>query len=115
MEKPIVKTSVIQIEVGLNENKIPELIKWQATDSDVDGQVEASTFNFSAWDGQKKEAVSIHLWTTKMTVEEMNFYVFQHLMTLADSYSRASGNKVELELIKNFALEFGKRNNVIKE
>jgi len=114
MSKPIIKTSSIKIEVGLNENKIPEQIKWIATDSDAGGENEAGSFIYSTWDGQKKEALSIHLWTTKMTVEEMNFFVFQHLMTLAESYSRATGNKDELDKIQEFAKDFARRNSVIK-
>lgn len=49
-----------------------------------------------------------------MTVEEMNFYVFQHLMTLADSYSRASAIKSELEFMKNFAVESVKETTLLK-
>ena len=68
----------------------------------------------SIWDGEQKSSLKINLWTKEMMAEEMKFFTFQILDSLADNYKKSVGDeKVSLE-IKNFAKKIGKAINVIK-
>ena len=109
------KSSKIEINVALNEEKHPEKITWEATDSPVGGKQECSSFILSLWDGEAKDNLNIHLWTTKMTVEEMNHFYFRSMMMMADSFERSTQNKTEADTIRAFAKTFGERTKVLKK
>ncbi|HEX8316024.1 MAG TPA: gliding motility protein GldC [Flavisolibacter sp.] len=82
--------STIQIEVELDEQKVPTNIQWKATDSTVEKPQQAKAFILSLWDGADKAALRIDLWTQKMMVDEMADFYYQTLMTMADTFQRAT-------------------------
>lgn len=82
--------STIQIEVELDEQKVPSNIQWKATDSTVEKPQQAKAFILSLWDGADKAALRIDLWTQKMMVDEMADFYYQTLMTMADTFERAT-------------------------
>lgn len=84
------KGSTIQLDVQLDENKVPERIFWQAAEGGVVNPTEAKAFMLSIWDLQESACLRIDLWTKKMMVDEMNDFFFQTLMTMADTYERAT-------------------------
>mgnify|MGYP001402395316 FL=1 len=68
----------------------------------------------SIWDGEQKSSLKINLWTKEMMAEEMKFFTFQILDSLADNYKKSVGDeKISIE-IKDFAKKIGKAINVIK-
>ena len=75
-------TSTIQIDVELDEQKVPQAIAWKATDSTMDKPL--------LWDGADKTALRIDLWTQKMMVDEMADFYFQTMMTMAETFERAT-------------------------
>ena len=82
--------STIQIEVELDEQKVPTNIQWKATDSTIEKPQQAKAFILSLWDGADKAALRIDLWTQKMMVDEMADFYYQTLMTMADTFQRAT-------------------------
>jgi gliding motility-associated protein GldC len=88
--------STIQIQVSLDENKMPSDISWSAPDN-------AKAFLLSLWDGSDKTALRIDLWTKDMMVDEMEDFFYQTLMTMADTYQRATRHDDLSADIKNFA------------
>lgn len=110
----IVKSSEIKLRVDLDVEKIPAKISWIATDSPMQKDEDCAAFILSIWDGNKKEDKNIHLWTKDMTVEEMNHFYFRNMMLMSDTLIRSTGNKDEAQRLKDFAMEFGKRNGVLK-
>ncbi len=110
----ILKSSEIKLKVDLDTDKIPAKISWMATDSPMQKDEDCSAFLLSIWDGKKKEDRNIHLWTKEMTIDEMSHFYFRNMMLMSDTFLRSTGNKEEAIRIKEFAMEFGKRNNVIK-
>ncbi|MBC8046468.1 MAG: gliding motility protein GldC [Fimbriimonadaceae bacterium] len=108
------KTSEINILIQLNEDKIPEKITWQASDSTAEGPQETKAFLLSMWDPHYKETLRIDLWTKEMQQEEMNVFFFQTFMTMADTYLRANNDPSIVEEIKEFAYRFGEKVQVIK-
>lgn len=110
------KSSKIEINVNLNdETQSPEKINWEATDSPIAGPQECSSFILSLWDGKAKDQLNIHLWTSEMTIEEMNHFYFRSMMMMADSYERATKNAAESQAIRDFVKGFGERTKVIKD
>ena len=82
--------STITIEVELDEQKIPSNIEWKATGSTVEKPQQAKAIMLSLWDGADKAALRIDLWTGKMMVNEMADFYYQTLMTMADTFQRAT-------------------------
>ena len=60
----------------------------------------------SFWDGTDKSALRIDLWTKDMMVDEMADFYYQTLMTMAESYHRATKNDELVNDMKKFAKEF---------
>ncbi len=98
--------STITIDVEMNENRVPEAITWHATESTIEQEQKAKAFMLSLWDGAEKAALRIDLWTEKMMVDEMADFFFQTLMTMADTYGKATNYSDQAEEMKNFAKDF---------
>ena len=95
--------SSIHIHVGLDENKMPSEIIWSAPDNSPENTREAKAFLLSLWDGSDKAALRIDLWTKDMMIDEMEDFFYQTLMTMADTYQKATRHDDLAVEIKNFA------------
>lgn len=101
--------SNITIDVYLDDDKVPETIKWKASDSNADMEQQAKAMMVSFWDGADKSALRIDLWTKDMMVDEMADFYYQLMMTMADTFNRAT-NQPELTAdMKQFAKDFMKK------
>lgn len=101
--------SNINIQIELDEDKMPETIQWNAPDGGVDGLQKAKGMLLGLWDGDEKAALRIDLWTKKMMVDEMNDFFYQTLMGLADTYTRATKNGELSDELRTFAKDFLKK------
>ena len=101
--------SQINIEVILDEEKMPETIHWKAPDGGVDGLQEAKGLLLGLWDGEEKSALRIDLWVKKMMVDEMNDFFYQSLYGMAETYQRATKNTELANELKAFAKSFRKK------
>ena len=98
--------SNISIDVYLDDQKVPEQIKWKASDSSADMDQVAKAMMLAFWDGADKSALRIDLWTKDMMVDEMADFYYQTFMTMADSFDRATHQKELVDMMKNFAKDF---------
>lgn len=98
--------SSIIIDVRTDENKIPDLITWNATDTTIEDPQKAKAMMLSFWDGAEKTALRIDLWTKDMMVDEMADFFFQTMMTMADTYGRATNDKEMVDEMKKFSQDF---------
>ena len=98
--------SSININVHTDENRIPDAITWNASDTTVDNDQKAKAMMLSFWDGAEKTALRIDLWTKDMMVDEMADFFYQTMMTMADTYGRATNHKEMVNDMKKFAQEF---------
>lgn len=98
--------STITIDVSLDQNRVPEQISWKATDSTADKDRKAKAVMLSFWDGADKAALRMDLWTKDMRVDEMADFYFQTLMTMADSFERATHQPELTADLKKFATGF---------
>jgi gliding motility-associated protein GldC len=98
--------SSIHIRVGLDENKMPAEINWSAPDNSPENTRNAKAFLLSLWDGADKAALRIDLWTRDMMIDEMGDFFYQTLMTMADTYQKATRHEDLAVEMKNFARNF---------
>jgi len=99
----------ININVHLDNQKLPEHIDWNASGSGEAEPQQAKAFMAAFWDPKERTALRMDLWTKKMMVDEMNDFFFQTLMTMADSYTRATNNEDLSAELKTFAREFKRK------
>jgi gliding motility-associated protein GldC len=100
------KQSSINIDVVLDADKLPSRISWNATDTSSEQARLAKAMMLAFWDGAEKTALRIDLWTKDMMVDEMADFFYQTLVTMADSYQRATQQKELAGDIKQFAKDF---------
>jgi gliding motility-associated protein GldC len=98
------RTSEIRLSVQLDENNVPERIGWEAEDGGVKSASKAVLL--SLWDEQEKNTLRIDLWTKEMTVEEMKAFFHQNILTMADTFERATGEGKMAAQMRDFAAYF---------
>lgn len=98
--------STISIDVTLDEHRVPEAIHWSATDNVAQTAQQAKGMMLSFWDGADKTALRVDLWTKEMMVDEMADFFYQTIMTMADTYDRATHQHELVEDMKTFAKSF---------
>src|SRR6476659_5890750 len=98
--------SIISIEVETDENHIPQNISWHASDTTADAAQKARAMMLSFWDGAEKTAMRIDLWTKDMMVDEMADFYYQTIMSMADTFKRATQQQEMSDDMKKFAKEF---------
>ncbi|MBS1601720.1 MAG: gliding motility protein GldC [Bacteroidetes bacterium] len=102
-------TSSINIDVTLDKDRVPEDIRWNASDSRTEQARKAKAMMLAFWDGADKSALRIDLWTKEMMVDEMADFFYQTLMTMADTWQRATQDPVLVNDIKQFSQDFYKK------
>ena len=100
------QTSTITINVKLDDDRVPQEILWNASDSTAEAAQRAKAMMISFWDGADKSALRIDLWTKEMMVDEMADFFYQTYMTMADTFDRATQNTALTEEMKSFARSF---------
>ncbi|MEP7256763.1 MAG: gliding motility protein GldC [Flavitalea sp.] len=101
--------STIKIDVSLDDRRMPEKISWTASDSSADSARKAKAMILSFWDGADKSALRIDLWTKDMMVDEMTDFMYQTMMSMAESYERATQQPELSNEMKKFAQHFHKQ------
>ena len=100
------KQSTIKIDVLLDPNKVPEQISWTASDSNADMAQKAKAMCVAFWDGADKTAMRIDLWTKDMMMDEMADFYYQMMMTMADTFKRATQQQELSDDMKKIAEAF---------
>ena len=98
--------STITIDVLLDPEKIPEQINWSATDSAANMVQKAKAMSVAFWDGADKTALRIDLWTKDMMMDEMADFYYQMMMSMADTFNRATKQQEMSNDMKVFAKSF---------
>jgi gliding motility-associated protein GldC len=99
-------TSSINIDVTLDNDRVPEDIRWNATDTSAESARKAKAMMLAFWDGSEKTAMRIDLWTKEMMVDEMADFFYQTFMTMAETYQRATQDQALVGDMKKFAKDF---------
>jgi gliding motility-associated protein GldC len=108
------KKSEIKINISLDDEKIPQTITWEATDSGIDGSKACKATMLTVWDAAENTTLRIDLWTKDMLVDDMKRFFYESLVTMADTYQRATQDAVLAGDMKKFADEFGRKSELFK-
>ncbi len=107
-------TSDINIKVDLDENKIPEKLKWSAQDGGISDE-EAKAIFLSVWDHKNKEALRIDLWTKDMPLDEMKIFFHQTLTAMANTFQRATSDEKMSATMRDFCDYFAEKLELRKQ
>ena len=107
-------TSEIKFTVELDENKIPEKLSWDAKDGGVDNEA-TKAIMISVWDPNKKETLKMDLWTKDMPLEEMQHFFHQTLLSMSDTFYRATNDEKMTATMRDFCAYFAEKLELLKE
>ncbi len=100
--------SKIELRVELDENRVPEKLSWSAQDGGIDNE-EAKAMMLSVWDPNAKETLRIDLWTKDMPVDDMKQFFHQTLVTMSDTFHRATQDEKMTATMKDFCDYFAEK------
>ena len=104
----VTHSSDISITVGLDENKVPEKLQWSAEDGGVN-KAEAKAMLLSIWDSGQQETLKIDLWTKDMPVDEMKQFFHQTLVSMANTFERATQDAKMSATMRDFCDYFAEK------
>lgn len=103
-----VHTSKIELNVELDENRVPEKLAWSAEDGGIKNE-EAKAVMLSVWDSKAQESLRIDLWTKDMPVDEMKVFFHQTLVSMSDTFNRATQDEKMTATMKDFCDYFAEK------
>ena len=106
--------SEIKIDIELDENRVPEKLKWTAKDGGVENQ-DTKAMLLSVWDNKSKESLRIDLWTKDMPVDEMKIFFHQTLVSMAGSFQRATNDEKMSATMRDFCDYFAEKLELVKK
>ena len=98
------KTTEITFKVAVDENNLPHSIKWSAPDSGESS--ECNSVMIALWDTKENNTLRIDLWTKDMPVDEMKRFFHQSLLSMADTFKKATGEDKITEDLKDYCKHF---------
>ncbi|MEW4924257.1 gliding motility protein GldC [Algibacter sp. 2305UL17-15] len=101
-------TSKIELNVELDENRVPEKLTWTAEDGGI-SNAEAKAMMLSVWDDKTKEMLRIDLWTKDMPVDDMKVFFHQTLVAMANTFNRATQDEKMTATMKDFCDYFAEK------
>ncbi|MCW4469378.1 gliding motility protein GldC [Flavobacterium sp. MFBS3-15] len=106
--------SEINIVVELDENRVPEKLSWTARDGGVVNEPSKAVM-LSVWDSRAQESMRIDLWTKDMPVDEMKTFFHQTLVSMSDTFERATNDKKMADTMKDFCDYFAEKLELKKQ
>ncbi len=101
-------TSEVKFTIHLDENKIPEALEWSAEDGGIEQQ-ETKAFLLSVWDSKTKETLKMDLWTKDMPLDEMKYFFHQTLLSMTETFHRATNDDKMTETMRDFCNYFAEK------
>ena len=110
----VVHTSEILVKVGLDNEKVPVHIEWEADEGQTKAvRHDGKAMMLSFFEKDTRETMKIDLWTKEMQVIEMDRFIYQTLRAMADTYYRATQNQKLATEMQRFVQYFGEETEVI--
>lgn len=107
------KKSDIVFTVHLDENHVPEKIEWYAEDGNV--RSSCKSVLIAMWDEKENNTLRVDLWDKNMKVDEMKRFFHQNLMTMADTFERATNEEKMSQEMRDFAVYFADQMKIFEE
>ena len=102
------KKTKITIDVNLDENNIPEEMRWTAPDGGV-SDMDTKAMLLSFWDSENQETLKMDLWVKEMPVDQMQLFFHQTLVSLIDTFYRATQDEKMTATMKDFCDYFAEK------
>ena len=112
--KPL-KESEIKFTIKLDENDVPESIEWEAEDNGEATKMASKALMTSIWDPTDKTTMRIDLWTKDMHLDEMKIFFHQTLLSMADTFEKATGEKAITGDLRDYCMHFAEKMKIIKQ
>ena len=106
-------TSKIELQVELDDNRVPEKLRWTAEDGGITNE-EAKAMMLAVWDAKSQETLRIDLWTKDMPVDEMKVFFHQTLVAMSDTFHRATQDDKMTATMKDFCDYFAEKLEIKK-
>lgn len=106
------KTSEINFKVTVDDDYLPLNIKWEAKDAGETS--ESKAVMIALWDAKENNTLRIDLWTKDMSVDEMKKFYIQNMMTLSDSYIRATSDNETADEVKSLISSVGRKMGILQ-
>ncbi|MDD7915052.1 gliding motility protein GldC [Polaribacter ponticola] len=100
--------SEINFKIGLDENKVPEEISWSAKDGGIENEPSKAVM-ISVWDHKQKDTLRMDLWTKDMPVDEMKQFYHQTLVSMANSFEKATDDAKMGATMRDFCEYFAEK------
>jgi len=101
-------TSKIEFTIGLDENKVPEKLHWNAEEGGISNE-EAKALMISVWDSKTKDTLRMDLWTKDMPIDEMKQFFHQTLVSMAGTFERATNDDKMSATMRDFCDYFAEK------
>lgn len=109
------KKAEIKLSITLDEKNIPLEILWESTDSKNKEAVPAKAMMIALWDPALKNTMRIDLWTKEMPVDEMKRFFYETLLTMGDTFEKATGEKNIVEDLRDYCAHFAEKMELIQK
>lgn len=110
----VVHKSEINLSVELDENKVPEKLRWTAQDGGIENEA-AKAILLSVWNSDQQETLKIDLWTKDMPLDEMKKFMHQTLVSLSDTFYKATQDEKMTATMKDFCDYFAEKLELEKQ
>ena len=108
------KKAEIKLTIELDDNNLPETILWESTDSQNKEALPVKSMMLALWDHNFQNALRIDLWTKDMPVDEMKRFFHQTLMTMGDTFLRATGEENIVEDLRDYCAHFAEKMEITR-
>ena len=109
----IKKKTLDSININLDENNIPEEMKWTAQDGGI-SDMDTKAILLSFWDSENQESLKMDLWVKDMPVDQMKLFFHQTLVSLSDTFYRATNDEKMTATMKDFCEYFAEKLQIKK-
>ena len=106
------KQTEITFKVSLDDHNLPTKIEWQAPAAGQNST--CKSMMIALWDEKENNTLRIDLWTKEMMVDEMKKFYIQNILTLTDTFQKATADDETAALVKDFFSEVGKKIGVFQ-
>ena len=106
--------SDIKFKIGLDENRVPEEISWTAKEGGINN-LASKAIMLSVWDHKDKDTLRMDLWTKDMPVDEMKQFFHQTLVSMADTFEKATNDDKMSATMRDFCEYFAEKLEITKK
>ena len=106
-------TSEIRFHVELDEQRVPEKIFWEATESPSGKLEETKAMSVAVWDIAERTTLRIDLWAKEMPVEDLKLMMIDIIHGNAETIRRATGDIEMANMMNQFCQQL--ENHVIAQ